>query len=160
MKTDTKPQKPTGQEQGYSLTRCLATSKVYSREMTGPLPYLYFIPLSLAWFICDFTLRYHYRAVGVVGVKYLPANLFTLGWVCIMVGLVYALPRKIKWPFRCIPLMFCMANMETHSGFYNFFGKFFTLSSLDYVGDGQFASRDYIRIDDYTRLPEKMRFMF
>ncbi len=149
MKTETKPQKPTGQEQGYSLTRCLATSKVYSREMTGPLPYLYFIPLSLAWFICDFTLRYHYRAVGVVGVKYLPANLFTLGWVCIMVGLVYALPRKIKWPFRCIPLMFCMANMETHSGFYNFFGKFFTLSSLDYVGDGQFASRDYIRIDGF-----------
>ena len=148
-KTEKKPKKPTGKEQGLSLRRCLATSKVYSRDMEGPLPYLYFIPLSLAWFVCDFVLRYHYRAVGVVGVKYLPANLFTLGWIFIMVGLVFALPGKWKWPFRCITLMFCMANMETHSGFYNFFGKFFTLSSLQYVGDGQFASREYIHIDGF-----------
>lgn len=149
MKTATKPKKPTGREQGLSLARCLAACKVYSRDMKGPLPYLYFIPLSMAWFICDFTLRYHYRGVGVVGVKYIPANLFTLAWVLIMVGLVFALPHKWKWPFRCIPLMFCMACMETHSGFYNFFGKFFTLSSLAYVGSGKFASREYIQIDGF-----------
>lgn len=147
--TKKKPKKLTGKERGLSLRRCLATAKVYSRDMEGPLPYLYFIPLALAWFVCDLTLRYHYRGVGVVGVKYLPANLFTLGWVFIMVGLVFALPGKWKWPFRCVTLMFCMANMETHSGFYNFFGKFFTLSSLQYVGDGQFASREYIHIDGF-----------
>jgi len=149
MNTATKPKKPTGQERGLSLGRCLATSKVYSRDMKGPLPYLYVIPLSLAWLVCDLTLRWHYRGVGVVGVRYLPALLFTVAWVLIMVGLVFALPHKLKWPFRCIPLMFCMACMETHSGFYNFFGKFFTLSTLSYVGSGRFANRDYIQIDGF-----------
>ena len=48
-KTEKKPKKPTGKERGLSLRRCLATDKVYSRDMEGPLPYLYFIPLSLAW---------------------------------------------------------------------------------------------------------------
>ena len=149
MKKTKKPLKPTGREQGLSLARCLARSKVYSRDMEGPLPYLYFIPLSLAWLVCDYTLRIHYRNVGLVGWKYYPAALFTMAWIFIMVGLVFALPRKWKWPFRCIPLMFCMACMETDSGFYNFFGRFFSLSSLKYVGDGQFASREYIQIDGF-----------
>ena len=147
MKKEKKPKKPTGRELGWSLGRCLARARVYSRDMEGPLPYLYVIPLALAWLVCDLTLRIHYKNVGMVDYTYYPANLFTMGWIFVMVGLVFALPGKWKWPFRCIPLMFCMACMETHSGFYNFFGKFFTLTSLSYVGDGQFASREYIRID-------------
>ena len=142
MKTK-KPKKPTGKERGLSLRRCLLTSKLYSRDMEGPLPYLYVIPLIMAWLVNDYTLRIHYDKVGVAGWNYYPAFLFTVGWICIVVGLVFALStNRLKFPFRCVVLMFCMANMETHSGFYNFFGKFFSLSSLGFVGDGQFASRE------------------
>ena len=149
MKTK-KPKKPTGKERGLSLRRCLLTSKLYSRDMEGPLPYLYVIPLIMAWLVNDYTLRIHYDKVGVAGWNYYPAFLFTIGWICIVVGLVFALPTNgLKFPFRCVVLMFCMANMETHSGFYNFFGKFFSLSSLGFVGDGQFASRAYIHIDGF-----------
>lgn len=147
MSNSTKSKKPDGKTQGRSLGWCMARAKLYSRDVKGPWPYLYVIPLSLAWLVCDFTLRYHYRWVRVVDYHYLPANLFTIGWVCIMVGLVFALPWKAKWPFRCIPLMFCMACMETHCGFFNVFGKFFSLSVLSFVGSGGFASRDYIHID-------------
>ena len=149
MKTKQR-KKLTGKERGLSLRRCMLTGRLYSRDVEGPLPYLYVIPLILAWFVNDYTLRIHYDSVGVAGWDYYPAFLFTLGWTCVGVGLVFALPGQVlKFPVRCVVLMFCMANMETHSGFYNFFGKFFSLSSLGFVGDGQFASREYIHIDGF-----------
>ena len=148
MKTSEKPKKPSGKEQGKSFGWCLARARLYSQDLKAPWPFLYIIPLSLAWLVCDFALRYHYRWVGTVDYHYLPANLFTVGWTLLMVGLVMALPWKAKWPVRCIPLMFCMANMETHSAFYNFFEKFFSLSVLSYAsGNGQFIKREYIHID-------------
>ena len=143
-----KPKKLSGKEQGRSFGWCLGRAKLYSQDVKGPWPFLYIIPLSLAWLVCDLTLRCHYSDVGVVDQHFLPANLFTVGWTALMVGLVMALPWKAKWPVRCIPLMFCMACMETHSGFYNFFQRFFSLSVLTYAtGNDNFVKREYIHID-------------
>ena len=136
-----------GKEQGLSFGRCFLRGKLYSRDVTGPAPFLYLIPLLAGWLLLDIVLRCHYTDVGMVGWDYLPAWLFTIGWSVLMVGLVLALPKGFKYFFRCVPLMFCMACMETHSGFYNYFGNFFSLSILSFVGDGGFADSSYIKID-------------
>ena len=149
MKTAVKQKKPTGKEQGRSLGWCLARASLYSRDVGGIGPYLYVIPLALAWILLDVCLRFHYSWAATVDYTFLPANLFSAGWILLMVGLVFALPNRIKFPFRCIPLMFCMACMETHSCFYNVFEKFFSLSSLAYAsGARNLIKRDYIHMDD------------
>lgn len=142
-----KKRKPTGKELGLSLGQCLLRGKVYSREMRGPAPFLYLLPLLAGWLLLDIVLRCHYADVGTVGFDYAPAWLFTIGWSILMVGLVLAVPRGFKYFFRCVPLMFCMACMETHSGFYNYFGNFFSLSVLSFVGNGGYADSSYIKID-------------
>ena len=148
MNSTVKPKKPTGKEEGRSLGWCMARARLYSRDVEGIWPYLYVIPLTMGWILLDVCLRYHYREVASVDHTFLPANLFSAGWICLMVGLVFALPWKAKFPFRCIPLMFCMACMETHSCFYNVFEKFFSLTSLTYTsGAGKFIKREYIHID-------------
>ena len=69
-----------GKADGLSFAACVLRGRVYSRE-GGLLSHLYLVPLVLAYLCLDLTLRFTYRGMGVVGVKYLPASLFTLGWV-------------------------------------------------------------------------------
>ena len=82
-----------GQEQGLSFWQCFARNRLYSRDLPGLRPYLYIIPFFLAYLVLDFSLRFTYRGMGIVGVKYLPAGLFTLGWALVFAGLVFFLPK-------------------------------------------------------------------
>ena len=142
-----KKRKIPGKEQGKSFLYCFLRGRLYSRDMKGPAPFLYLIPLLAGWLLLDIVLRCHYTDVGMVGWDHIPAWLFTVGWSVLMVGLVLAMPRGFKYFFRCVPLMFCMACMETHSGFFNYFGNCFSLSILSFVGGGDFADASYIKID-------------
>lgn len=135
-----------GKEAGLSFWTCFRKARLYSRDEPGLLPYLYIIPFTLAYPILDFTLRFTYRWVGIVGVRYVPAALFTLGWTLIFAGLVFALPKIPQWFFRCVPLVTFVTICVTHSGFMNMFGKFFAFSVLSYGGTGSFFQADYIRI--------------
>ena len=78
-----------GQEQGLSFWQCFARNRLYSRDLPGLRPYLYIIPFFLAYLVLDFSLRFTYRGMGIVGVKYLPAGLFTLGWALVFAGLCW-----------------------------------------------------------------------
>lgn len=146
----TKPKfdkKRPGKDQGFSLAWCLAHDRLYSRDVPGLLPYLYIIPFFLAYLVLDLTLRFTYRGMGIVGVKYLPACLFTLGWALIMAGLVFFLPKIPRWFFRCVPLVTCVVITVTHSGFMSSFRRFFSFSILTYKGTGSFMNAAYISID-------------
>lgn len=136
-----------GKDQGFSLAWCLAHDKLYSREVPGLLPYLYIIPFFLAYLVLDISLRFTYRGMGIVGVKYLPACLFTLGWALIMAGLVFFLPKAPRWFFRCVPLVTCVVITVTHSGFMSAFRRFFSFSVLTYGGTGSFVDASYISIN-------------
>ena len=92
--------KQPGKDQGLSFWQCFARNRLYSREVSGLAPYLYIIPFFLAYLVLDFTLRFTYRGMGIVGVKYLPAGLFTLGWALIFAGLVFFLPKVPRWFVR------------------------------------------------------------
>lgn len=136
-----------GKDQGFSLAWCFAHNRLYSKEVPGLLPYLYIVPFFLAYLVLDFTLRFTYRGMGMVGVKYLPACLFTLGWALLMAGLVFFLPKIPRWFFRCVPLVTCVVITVTHSGFMSAFRRFFSFSILTYKGTGSFMNAAYISID-------------
>lgn len=136
-----------GKAEGLSFWHCFKKARLYSRDVPGLRPYLYIIPFLLAYLVLDFTLRYTYRGVGIVGVKYLPAALFTIGWTLVFSGLVLALPKIPQWFVRCVPLVTFVTICVTHSGFMNMFGKFFSFSVLSFGGTGSFFEADYIRID-------------
>ncbi len=142
-----KTPKPEGKEQGLSFGRCFAKAKLYSRSVPGPLPYLYIIPFFLAYLVLDFAVRGAYRDAGMVGLGYLPASLFTLGWALIFSGLVFALPTVPKWFVRCVPLVTFVSICVTHSGFMNMFGRFFSFSVLKYAGTAEFFDASYIHLD-------------
>jgi phosphoglycerol transferase MdoB-like AlkP superfamily enzyme len=147
QKTPKPGKKIPGKDQGLSFWHCFAKAKLYSREMTGLLPHLYIVPFFLAYLVLDFTLRYTYRSMGIVGVKYLPAALFTLGWALIFAGLVFALDRFPRWFVRCVPLVTFVTICVTHSGFMSMFSRFFSFSVLTFGGTGSFFKADYIHID-------------
>ena len=138
-----------GKAQGLSFSYCYWHSKVYSRDVKGVAPYLYIIPFFLAYLVLDFTLRFTYRSIGFVGVKFLPANLISLGWALIFAGLVFFLPRIPRWIVRCIPLVTFVSLAVTHSGFMSVFNKFFSFDALTVVGGGgsKFVNGSYISID-------------
>lgn len=139
--------KPEGKAEGLSFWHCFKKAKLYSRDVPGILPYLYILPFTLAYPVLDFTLRYTYRSVGIVGVTYLPAALFTIGWTLVFAGLVFALPGIPQWFLRCVPLVTFVTICVTHSGFMSMFGKFFAFSVLSFGGTGSFFEADYIHID-------------
>ena len=95
----------------------------------------------------DFSLRFTYRGMGIVGVKYLPAGLFTLGWALVFAGLVFFLPKVPRWFVRCVPLVTFVVLAITHSGFMSAFRKFFSFSSLSFGGTGSFVDASYITIN-------------
>lgn len=142
-----KPKKPEGKEQGLSLGRCFAKAKLYSRDVPGPLPYLYILPFFLAYLVLDFTIRGTYQGEGIVGLDYLPAGLFTLGWALVFAGLVFALPTVPRWFVRCVPLVTFVTICVTHSGFMSMFGRFFSFAVLKYAGTAEFFDASYIHID-------------
>lgn len=147
MKEKKTDRKLPGKDQGLSFRQCLARGRLYSREVPGLLPYVYIVPYFFAWLVLDFTLRFTYRGMGIVGVKYLPACLFTLGWALIFSGLVFFLPKIPRWFVRCVPLVTCVVLVITHSGFMSMFNRFFSFSILAYGGTGSFMEASYIRID-------------
>ena len=136
-----------GQEQGLSFWQCFARNRLYSRDLPGLRPYLYIIPFFLAYLVLDFSLRFTYRGMGIVGVKYLPAGLFTLGWALVFAGLVFFLPKVPRWFVRCVPLVTFVVLAITHSGFMSAFRKFFSFSSLSFGGTGSFVDASYITIN-------------
>ncbi|WP_320611344.1 sulfatase-like hydrolase/transferase [Evtepia sp.] len=136
-----------GKAQGLSFGYCMAHARLYSRDVPGILPYLYIIPFFLAYLVLDFTLRFTYRGVGMVGVTYLPANLFTLGWALVFAGLVFFLPKAPRWFVRCVPLVTFVTIAVTHSGFMSVFSQFFSFSVLIFGGTGSFVDSSYIHID-------------
>ena len=139
--------KQEGKALGLSFRYCLLHDRLYSREMEGPIPYLYPVPMFLAYLLLDFTLRFTYRSGGIVGVKYLPAALFTLGWALVLSGLVFLLPLKGKRLSRGIPLGVFVGLAVTHSGFMSMFGRFFSFSAMTFGGTGSFFTAEYFRFD-------------
>lgn len=135
-----------GKAQGMTFWQCYKKAKLYSRDVPGPLPYVYILPFTLAYLVLDFTLRCTYQDTGIVGIDYLPAALFTIGWTLVFSGLVFALPKIPQWFVRCVPLVTFVTICVTHSGFMNMFGKFFSFSVLSFSGTGSFFQADYIRI--------------
>ncbi len=139
--------KEPGKEKGLSFWYCFAHNRLYSQEEPGLLPYVYIVPFFLAYLVLDFTVRFTYRGMGIVGVKYLPANLFTLGWALLFAGLVFFLPRVPRWFVRCVPLVTFVVLTVTHSGFVSMFRRFFSFSALTFGGTGSFVKASYIKID-------------
>ena len=133
-----------GKADGLSFVACVLRGRVYSRE-GGLLSHLYLVPLVLAYLCLDLTLRFTYQGMDVVGVKYLPASLFTLGWVLVLAGFVILLPRKVKWLGRGLPIGIFVALCLTHSAFMEVFRRFFSFSALTYSGVESFVETDYIR---------------
>ena len=135
-----------GKDQGLTFWQCFAKNRLYTKDMPGIRPYLYIIPFFLAYFVLDFSLRYTYRSAGIVGVRYLPAFLFTLGWALVFAGLVFCLPKAPRWFVRCVPLVTFVTIAVTHSGFMSMFRRFFSFSVLTYGGTGRFMQASYIHI--------------
>ena len=135
-----------GKDQGLTFWQCFAKDRLYTKDMPGIRPYLYIIPFFLAYFVLDFSLRYTYRSAGIVGVGYLPAFLFTLGWALVFAGLVFCLPKVPRWFVRCVPLVTFVTIAVTHSGFMSMFRRFFSFSVLTYGGTGSFMQASYIHI--------------
>lgn len=145
--TKKKNGKKEGKAQGLSFGYCYWHAKLYTKNGRGIGPYLYIVPFFLAYLVLDVTLRYTYRGAGLVGVRYLPACLFTLGWALLLAGLVFVLPKVPRWFVRCVPLVTCVVLAVTHSGFMSMFGRFFSFSVLSFGGTGEFFKADYIHID-------------
>lgn len=103
------------------------------------------IPLILAWLVLDLTLRFTFRGAGIVGVRYLPASLFTLGWVVVLAGLVILLPGKARSLARWVPTVVFGLLCLTHSAFMNIFRRFFSVAALTFSGVGDFVETDYIQ---------------
>ena len=139
--------KQEGKALGLSFGYCFRHARLYSRDVAGLLPYVYIIPFVLAYLVLDFSLRFTYRGAGMVGVRYLPAGLFTLGWTLIFAGLVFCLPKIPRWFVRCVPLVTFVTIMVTHSGFMSMFRRFFSFSVLTFGGTGSFFKASYIHID-------------
>ncbi len=136
-----------GQEQGLFLA-VFCPEPAVQPGSARLRPYLYIIPFFLAYLVLDFSLRFTYRGMGIVGVKYLPAGLFTLGWALVFAGLVFFLPKVPRWFVRCVPPgdLFVVLAI-THSGFMSAFRKFFSFSSLSFGGTGSFVDASYITIN-------------
>lgn len=147
QKTTKAEKKQEGKALGLSFGYCFRHARLYSRDVPGLKPYLYIIPFFLAYLVLDFTLRFTYRGAGIVGVKYLPAGLFTLGWALVFAGLVFFLPKAPRWFFRCVPLVTFVTIAVTHSGFMSMFSRFFSFSVLTFGGTGSFFKASYISID-------------
>ena len=133
-----------GKANGLSFAACVLRGRVYSRE-GGLLSHLYLIPLVLAYLCLDLTLRFTYRGMGIVGVKYLPASLFTLGWVLVLAGLIFLVPQRAKWIARWLPMAVFGVLCLTHSAFMVVFRRFFSFSALTYSGVESFVETDYIQ---------------
>lgn len=136
-----------GKALGLTFWQCFARNRLYSTSVPGVKPYLYIVPLFLAYLVLDVALRFTYRGAGMVGVKFLPASLFTLGWALVFAGLVFFLPRIPRWFFRCVPLVTFVVIAITHSGFMSAFRQFFSFSILTYGGTGEFMDTSYISIN-------------
>ena len=139
--------KQEGKALGLTFWQCFARNRLYSTSVPGIKPYLYIIPFFLAYFVLDLSLRFTYRGAGIVGVKFLPASLFTLGWALVFAGLVFFLPKIPRWFVRCVPLVTFVVIAITHSGFMSAFRRFFSFSVLTYGGTGEFMDASYIQID-------------
>ncbi|MBQ5583669.1 MAG: hypothetical protein IIU74_02905, partial [Ruminiclostridium sp.] len=103
------------------------------------------IPLVLGWLALDLTLRFTFQGTGVVGGHYLPAHLFTLGWVAILTGLVILAPGRLRSLARWLPTVVFGLLTLTHSAFMNVFRRFFSVAALTFSGVGDFVEVDYIQ---------------
>ena len=103
------------------------------------------IPLVLGWLALDLTLRFTFQGTGVVGGHYLPAHLFTLGWVAILTGLVILAPGRLRSLARWLPTLVFGLLTLTHSAFMNVFRRFFSVAALTFSGVGDFVEVDYIQ---------------
>lgn len=130
---------------GLSFAACVLRGKLYSRETTMLRSSLYLLPTALAWLLLDVALRFLYRDMGIVGVKYLPAALFTVGWTLVLTGLVALLPGKAKWVGRWVPFVLFALLSLAHSAFVAVFRRFFSFSALTFAGVGSFVETDYIQ---------------
>lgn len=146
MTTKPKKVKTEWKNEGKSFGWCYRKAKLYSRDVPGLLPYFYVVPFFLAYLVLDFSLRYTYRHAGVVGIQFLPAAVFTLGWALVFTGLILALPAGPRWFFRCVPLVTFVTLAVTHSGFINMMGEFFSFSILSFAGTGEYFKAEYIHI--------------
>ena len=103
------------------------------------------IPLALAWLILDVNLRYTFQGTAVVGAWYLPAFLFTFGWILVLTGLVIFLPGRARSLARWLPTVVFGLLTLTHSAFMNVFRRFFSVAALTFSGVGDFVETDYIQ---------------
>ena len=103
------------------------------------------IPLALAWLILDINLRYTFQGTAVVGAWYLPAFLFTFGWILVLTGLVIFLPGRARSLVRWLPTVVFGLLTLTHSAFMNVFRRFFSVAALTFSGVGDFVETDYIQ---------------
>lgn len=124
------------------LLPCLLRGRVYGQA--GLLPYLHLLPVLFSYGILDAALRFTYRWSGMVGLDYLPANLFTIGWLLVLGGLSLCLPKWGARLLRWIPLAVFVVLTLTHSGIMSMFGRFFTFSALTFGGVGEFVETSYI----------------
>lgn len=138
-----------GKALGLSFPVCVLKGRVYSRA-GGPLSWLHLLPLVLAYLGLDLTLRFTYRGMGIVGVTYLPASLFTLGWVLVLAGLVPVVPRWARPLVRWLPVAVFALLCLTHSAFMGVFRRFFSFSALTYSGVESFVETDYIQFHPWV----------
>ena len=103
------------------------------------------IPLALSWLILDVNLRYTFQGTAVVGAWYLPAFLFTFGWILVLTGLVIFLPGRARSLARWLPTVVFGLLTLTHSAFMNVFRRFFSVAALTFSGVGDFVETDYIQ---------------
>ena len=138
--------KQEGKALGLTFWQCFARNRLYSTSVPGIKPYLYIIPFFLAYFVLDLSLRFTYRGAGIVGVKFLPASLFTLGWALVFAGLVFFLPKIPRWFVRCVPLVTFVVIAITHSGFYECLPPVLLLLRAHLWGErGEFMDASYIK---------------
>lgn len=84
----------------------------------------------------DLSFRYIYRADNTFGTAwYIPA-LFTLCWCVILTGAAYVMPRLIRRIFMILATAVSCFFVLCHAVFHSFFGKYMSLSSVMFAGDG------------------------
>ena len=105
-------------------------------------------PLYFLLLICiDLVFRWLYGFVGRTELfSYLPI-LFTVGWATVMTATAVLLPRTFSRIYMILTVVLFGVLTLAHAALWNLFGTFFSLTDLNYAGDGiAFFSLSYIKI--------------
>lgn len=91
--------------------------------------------MTLSFLILDIGLRYFTKSVNFYDIYNMAPNLFTTGWIFLIVGILTSFNSKLLKITYIFSFILSLTLFLTHAIYFSYFNRFFDFSSLQYASE-------------------------